>query len=177
MAHAVGFVARSVFGVIIGPKSGCSGIRKSMTLEKGKKLGPYEILSHIGAGGMGEVYLGRDTRHDRNVAIKVLQAELAEDAERVARFEREAKTLASLNHPNIAQIYGFEEADGKKFLVLENVEGETLSKRIKAGALQIDDALEVGKQIAEALEAAHEKGIIHRDLKPGNVMLSPDGTV
>ena len=138
-----------------------------------ERIGAYTVLRELGHGGMGVVYLAHDAKLDRDVAIKVLPAELADDGERVARFEREAKLLASLNHPNIAQIHGFEELDGKKFLVLEYVEGETLSKRIKAGPLQIDDALEVGKQIAEALGAAHEKGIIHRDLKPANVQIRP----
>ena len=146
-------------------------------LEAGSQIGSYEIVREIGRGGMGVVHLAYDANLDRDVAIKTLPNEVAGDAGRLARFQREAKLLASLNHPNIAAIYGFEEADGKRFLVLEYVEGETLSKRIKAGPLQIDDALEVGKQIAEALEAAHGKGIIHRDLKPANVQLRPDGTV
>ena len=146
-----------------------------MTLSNVTKLGLYEIIDLLGKGGMGEVWRARDSKLDRDVAIKVLPAELAEDAERFLRFEREAKTLASLNHPNIAQIFGFEEAGGKRFIVLEYVEGETLSKRFKAGPMQIDDAMEVGKQIAEALEAAHAKGIIHRDLKPANVQLRPAG--
>jgi serine/threonine protein kinase len=141
------------------------------------KLGPYEILSPIGAGGMGEVYRAKDTRLDREVAIKVLPDALSRDPERLQRFQREAKVLASLNHPNIAAIYGFEEVDGKAFLVMELAEGETLAKRIKNGPLPIDDALAVGKQIAEALEAAHEKGIIHRDLKPENVKITPAGKV
>ncbi|MCZ6654927.1 MAG: protein kinase [Planctomycetota bacterium] len=148
-----------------------------MRLSPDTTLGSYTILALLGKGGMGEVWRARDSTLDREVAIKVLPESLAGDTERVLRFEREAKTLASLNHPNIASIYGFEEADGKRFLVLEFVEGETLSDRLKGGPLQIDDALEVGKQIAEALEAAHARGIIHRDLKPANVQLRPDGTV
>ena len=148
-----------------------------MTLVAGMTLGPYEIHSPLGKGGMGEVYRAKDTRLEREVAIKVLPDIMARDKERVLRFEREAKLLASLNHPNIAAIHGFEEADGKKFLALEFVEGETLAQRLNRGVLAIDDALEVGKQITEALEAAHGKGIIHRDLKPGNVMVRPDGTV
>ena len=148
-----------------------------MTLEKGKKLGPYEILSHLGAGGMGEVYLARDTRLDRDVAIKVLPDALARDPERQARLRREAKVLASLNHPNVAAVYGFEESDGTSFLVLEYVEGETLAARLKRGPIAMDEALDVARQMAEALEGAHEKGVIHRDLKPSNVMLRPDGAV
>ncbi len=140
-------------------------------------VGPYEVTRELGRGGMGVVYLAHDPKLDREVAIKVLPEAFARDKERLLRFEREAKLLASLNHTNIAAIHGFEEADGKKFLVLEYVEGETLATRIKRGALPVDEALEVCKQIAEALEAAHEKGIIHRDLKPSNVMVKPDGTV
>jgi len=137
----------------------------------------YRILEKLGAGGMGEVYLAEDTNLDRQVAIKVLPDVFADDAERLARFEREAKLLASLNHPNIAVIHGFEEADGKRFLVLELVEGETLAERIKKGPLPIDEALEVCRQIAEGLESAHEKGVIHRDLKPANVKITPEGKV
>ena len=148
-----------------------------MALEKRTKLGPYEILSPLGAGGMGEVYLARDGKLDRQVAIKVLPKIFSRDAERLARFEREAKLLASLNHPNIAAIHGFDDADGTRFLVMEYVEGETLAARIKRGALSVEDALDVAKQMAEALEAAHEKGVIHRDFKPGNVMIRPDGSV
>ena len=146
-------------------------------LSAGTKLGPYEILAALGAGGMGEVYRARDTRLDRTVAIKVLPEAFAADTERVARFEREAKTLASLNHPHIAAIYGLEDADGVKALVMELVEGEDLSQRIARGAIPLDEALPIAKQIAEALEAAHEQGIIHRDLKPANIKVRPDGTV
>ncbi len=148
-----------------------------MALTAGTKLGPYEILSPLGAGGMGEVYRARDATLDRDVAIKVLPETFARDPERVARFQREAKVLASLNHPNIAAIHGFEESDGKRFLVLELVEGQTLAERLRDGAMPVDEALDVGKQMTEALEAAHERGIIHRDLKPANVKLTPEGVV
>ncbi|MCH7885006.1 MAG: serine/threonine-protein kinase [Planctomycetes bacterium] len=148
-----------------------------MTLSAGTEFGPYKIIAPLGAGGMGEVYRARDAKLDREVAIKVLPDTFARDPERIARFQREAKVLASLNHPSIAAIYGFEESDGKRFLVLELVEGETLAERLRGGVLPVDEGLEVCKQIAEALEAAHEKGVIHRDLKPGNVMIRPDGSV
>ena len=148
-----------------------------MSLAIGAHLGPYEILSPLGAGGMGEVYRAKDTRLDRDVAIKVIPEAMTRDADRMARFEREAKVLASLNHPNIGAIHGFESAEARKFLVLEYVEGQTLAQRLKTGALPVDEALAVGKQMADALEAAHEKGIIHRDLKPGNVMIRHDGAV
>jgi serine/threonine protein kinase len=134
----------------------------------GDKLGPYEILAPIGAGGMGEVYRARDTKLDRDVAIKILPAALAQDPERLARFEREAKVLASLNHPNIAQIYGIED----RALIMELVAGEDLK-----GPLPIETALNYARQIADALEAAHEKGIVHRDLKPADIMITPAGVV
>ncbi len=143
----------------------------------GKTLGHYEILEPLGKGGMGEVYRARDTKLDRDVAIKVLPEDLASDPDRVTRFEREAKLLAQLNHPNIAAIYGLERAEDARFLVLELVEGKTLADQLNAGPLAVEEALKVGQQIAEALEAAHEKGIVHRDLKPANVMLTPDGKV
>ncbi len=145
--------------------------------EVAKTIGPYKILREIGRGGMGVVYLARDTKLDRDVAIKVLPEAFARDKERLLRFEREAKLLASLNHTNVAAIHGFEECDGKKFLVLEYVEGETLAQRLKSGSLAVEDALDLARQMAGALEAAHEKGVIHRDLKPGNIMVRPDGTV
>jgi eukaryotic-like serine/threonine-protein kinase len=137
----------------------------------------YRIQAKIGAGGMGEVYRATDTRLSRDVAIKVLPEALARDADRMARFEREAKVLASLNHPNIASIYGFEESNGSRALVMELVEGLTLAERIKQGPLPLDEALPIAKQIAEGLEYAHERGIIHRDLKPSNVKLTRDGQV
>ena len=148
-----------------------------MALASGTRLGPYEITAQIGVGGMGEVYRATDTKLDRDVAIKVLPESLAADPDRIARFQREAKTLASLNHPNIAQIHGLEESEGIKALVMELVEGPTLADRIAQGAIPVDETLPVAKQIAEALEAAHEQGIIHRDLKPANVKLRPDGVV
>jgi serine/threonine protein kinase len=146
-------------------------------LEKGTRLGPYEILSPLGAGGMGEVYLASDSKLDRKVAIKVLPESMTRDIERVARFEREAKLLASLNHPNIAAIHGFDDLDGTRFLVMEYVEGQTLGDHLRNGPVAVEDALDIGKKIAEALEAAHEQGVIHRDLKPANVMIREDGTV
>ena len=148
-----------------------------MPLAAGTRLGPYEISSLIGKGGMGEVYRARDTKLDRDVAIKVLPEEFAQDAERLARFEREAKLLASLNHPNIASIYGLEESDGVTALVLELVEGPTLAERIAEGPIPVDEALPIARQMAEALEAGHEIGVIHRDLKPANVKVKEDGTV
>ena len=154
-----------------------------MALTLGARLGPYEIIAQIGAGGMGEVYRATDTNLGRDVALKVLPDTFAQDSERLARFEREAKTLASLNHSNIAIIHGFEKAPGLRALVMELVEGPTLADRLAQGAglsahaLPIDETLAIAKQIAEALEAAHEQGIIHRDLKPSNIKLRPDGTV
>ena len=150
----------------------------------GARLGSYEILAKIGEGGMGAVFRARDTKLDRDVAIKVLPEAFAHDAERLARFMREAKVLASLNHPHIAGIYGLETSPAlpglpapPAFIVMELVEGEDLSQRIAKGAVPIDEALPIAKQIAEALEAAHEQGIIHRDLKPANIRVRPDGTV
>ena len=148
-----------------------------MPLGPGARLGPYEIQSAIGAGGMGEVYRATDTNLGRRVAIKILPDAFAHDPERVARFEREAKTLASLNHPNIAIIHGLEKSHGTCALVMELVEGEDLSQRIARGPIPIDEALPIAKQIAEALDAAHEQGVIHRDLKPANIKISPNGTV
>jgi len=144
-----------------------------VTLTSGTRLGPYEIIAPIGAGGMGEVYRARDTKLDRDVAIKVLPESFAQDADRLARFTREAKTLASLNHPNIAQIFGIE----SDAIVMELVEGEDLSQVISRGPIAFGDALPIAKQIADALEAAHEQGIIHRDLKPQNIKVRADGTV
>ena len=143
----------------------------------GARLGPYEILSALGVGGMGEVYRARDSKLNRDVAIKVLLPSVANDPDRLARFSREAQVLASLNHPNIAHIHGLEEADGVRALVMELVEGEDLAQRIARGPIPLDEALPIARQIAEALEAAHEHGIIHRDLKPANIKVRPDGTV
>ncbi|MEE8147593.1 MAG: protein kinase, partial [Longimicrobiales bacterium] len=148
-----------------------------MPLEPGTRLGPYEILAPLGAGGMGEVYRATDTKLGRDVAIKVLPSEVAGAPERLARFEREAKLLASLNHPHIAAIYGLEEAQGQPFLVLELVEGEGLEQRLRRGAIPVEQGLAIARQIAEALEEAHGKGIVHRDLKPENVKLTPEGKV
>ena len=146
-------------------------------LEPGTRLGPYEIIAPIGKGGMGEVYRARDMKLGRNVAIKVLPAAFAQDQERVARFRREAQVLASFNHPNIAAIHGFEETEEGVALALELVEGEDLQQRLRRGPIPIDEARVLAKQIAEGLEAAHEKGIMHRDLKPANVKVTPEGQV
>ncbi len=148
-----------------------------MPLQPGTTLGPYKVTAKIGEGGMGQVYRARDTKLDRDVALKVLPEVFTADPDRLARFEREAKVLASLNHPNIAAIYGLEEAGDTRALVLELVEGPTLADRIKRGPIPLDEALPIAKQIAEALEAAHEAGVIHRDLKPANIKVRDDGTV
>src|SRR5438552_3074170 len=148
-----------------------------MSIQIGSKLGSLEITALLGKGGMGEVYRGRDTKLKREVAIKILPEEWARDADRISRFQREAEVLASLNHPNIAGIYDFQEAEGARFLVLELVEGETLADRIQRGPIPVNEALSIAKSICEALEAAHEKGIVHRDLKPANVKITPDGKV
>ena len=148
-----------------------------MPLTPGSRLGAFSIVAPLGAGGMGEVFRATDTRLGRDVAIKALPAEFARAPERLARFEREARLLASLSHPNIAGIHGLEEIDGARYLVLEFVEGETLAARIARGPLPVDEAVDVARQIAAGLEAAHESGVIHRDLKPGNVMLTPYGAV
>ena len=162
-----------------------------MALNPGTRLGVYEVAAKIGEGGMGEVYQARDTKLDRDVALKVLPAAFTADPDRLARFEREAKVLASLNHPNIASIYGLEESGQTRALVLELVEGPTLAERITGSGdpsgspirgsedprLPVEEALTIARQIAEALEAAHEQGIIHRDLKPANIKVREDGTV
>jgi eukaryotic-like serine/threonine-protein kinase len=143
----------------------------------GSKLAHYEITSHLGSGGMGDVYQATDTKLGRSVAIKLLPEAFSHDADRAARFEREARVLASLNHPNIAAIYGIEEASGRKFLVMELVGGEPLAERIVRGPIPVEETLNIAKSICQAVEAAHEKGIIHRDLKPGNVMVGSDAAV
>src|ERR1700693_5629014 len=148
-----------------------------MSLVPGTRLGPFEILAPIGAGGMGEVYRAKDTTLGRDVAIKVLPQAVASEPDRVARFQREAQALAALNHPNIASIYGFEQSGQVRSLVMELVEGPTLAERIAAGPVPLEQALEIARQIAEALDAAHQKGIVHRDLKPANVKVRPDGQV
>jgi len=148
-----------------------------MRLPAGTKLGPYEILTPLGAGGMGEVYRGRDPKLHRDVAIKILPASVAHDPERIGRFKREARLLASLNDPHIGIIYGFEEDKDTCALILELVEGETLADRLKTGPLPVAEVVRVARQIAGALDAAHGRGIIHRDLKPANIKLTPEGSV
>jgi serine/threonine-protein kinase len=148
-----------------------------MAIEAGRRLGTFEVVSRLGVGGMGEVYLARDSRLGRDVAIKVLPEGVARDAERLARFDREARALAALSHPNVGAIHGAEEAEGIRFLVLELIPGDTLGDRIGRGALKLEEALGLACQVAAAMEAAHERGIVHRDLKPANVKVTPDGRV
>jgi len=143
----------------------------------GTKLAHYEITTHLGTGGMGEVYEATDAKLGRSVAIKLLPEAFSHDGDRVARFEREARLLASLNHPNIATIYGVEESGGRKFLVMELVPGETLAYRLKLGPVPVDEALSIARQIADGLQSAHEKGVVHRDLKPANIKVTPQGQV
>src|SRR5215831_4174438 len=161
------------------PHFGVIGYNRAnfMAITIGQQLGPYEITALLGKGGMGEVYLARDTKLKRGVAIKTLPDEFSRDPDRVSRFQREAEVLASLNHPNIAAIYDVEEAGGSRYLVLELVEGETLADRIQRGPIPVEEALDIAKRICEALEAAHEKGIVHRDLKPANVKITAEGKV
>src|SRR5437867_5004582 len=147
-----------------------------MPLAPGTQLGPYEISVPLGAGGMGEVYRARDTRLERMVAIKILPAQVSNDPVRKQRFEREAKTISSLNHPNICTLHDIGSQDGVDYLVMECVEGETLAKRLEKGPLPLDQVVKYGAQIADALDKAHRAGIVHRDLKPGNIMLTPTGT-
>src|SRR5215470_7940321 len=146
-----------------------------MMLARGSGVGPYEILSLLGAGGMGEVYKARDTRLDRTVAIKILPDTLSADPQFRERFDREAKAISQLTHPNICTLYDVGEQQGTAYLVMEYLEGETLEQRLKKGALPLDEALKIAIQIADALSAAHRRGIVHRDLKPGNVMLTKQG--
>ena len=148
-----------------------------MTLKPGSRLGVYEITAQIGEGGMGQVFRATDTKLKRPVAIKILPPSVATNHDRLARFQREAEVLASLNHPHIAAIYGLEESGGPTALVMELVDGEDLSQRLARGAIPLDEALPIAKQIAEALDAAHGQGIIHRDLKPANIKVRADGTV
>jgi serine/threonine protein kinase len=148
-----------------------------LALTSGTRLGVYEVIAPIGEGGMGQVYRARDTKLNRDVALKILPDAFAKDPDRLARFTCEAQTLASLNHANIGAIYGIEESGDVRALVMELVEGEDLSQRIARGAIPLDETLPIARQIADALEAAHEQGIIHRDLKPANIKLRPDGTV
>ena len=148
-----------------------------MALTVGTRLGHYDVTALLGEGGMGQVWQATDTQLHRDVALKILPDAFADDPDHLARFEREAHVLASLNHPNIAQIHGIEEAEGTRALVLELVEGPTLADRIAKGPIPVDESLPIAKQIAEALEAAHEAGVIHRDLKPSNVMLTGEGHV
>src|SRR5262252_136553 len=148
-----------------------------MSISRGTRFGSYEIAEPIGSGGMGEVYRARDTTLGRDVALKVLPASFSNDAMRVARFEQEAKTLASLSQSNIAHIYGLERSDGNTGIVMELVDGETLVDRLAQGPIPVAEALRIANQIADALEAAHERTIVHRDLKPANIKIKPDGTV
>ena len=148
-----------------------------MTLQAGARLGPYEILSPIGAGGMGEIYRAKDTKLGRDVAIKVLPEEVAQDAERLSRFEREARSLAALNHPGIVTIFSVEQSGQTRFLTMELVEGESLDKLLAPGSLSLARFFEIAVPLADALSAAHERGIVHRDLKPANVMVTPEGRV
>jgi serine/threonine protein kinase len=148
-----------------------------MSLSPGTRLGPYVVTATIGAGGMGEVYRARDQKLEREVAVKVLPEASAADPDRLMRFEREARTLAALNHPNIAAIYGVEESDGVHALVMELVDGPTLEEVIRGKALPLEEALAVARHIADALEAAHDQGIVHRDLKPANIKVRADGVV
>src|SRR2546427_11590404 len=146
-----------------------------MSITPGTRIGPYHVQSPIGDGGMGIVFRAHDTKLQRDVALKLLPDHFADDPDRLARFQREAQLLASLNHPNIAQIYGLEESANTRCIVMELVEGQTLAERLKRGPIPIDEALAIAKQIAEGLEAAHERGIVHRDLKPANIKLTVDG--
>src|SRR4030088_2918293 len=146
-----------------------------MPLTAGNKLGPYEIVAPLGAGGMGEVYRARDTRLDRTVALKILPAQFSGDPIRKQRFEREAKTISSLNHPHICMLHDVGSQDGVDYLVMECVEGETLAKRLEKTALPLEQVLKFGAQIADALDKAHRSSVVHRDLKPGNIMLTPSG--
>jgi len=147
-----------------------------MALAPSTRLGPYEILAPLGAGGMGEVYGARDTRLERTVAIKILPSQFSSDPVRKQRFEREAKTISNLNHPHICVLHDIGSQDGVDYLVMECVEGETLAKRLEKGPLALEQVLKLSAQIADALNKAHRSGVVHRDLKPGNIMLTPTGS-
>jgi serine/threonine protein kinase len=146
-----------------------------MALASGTKLGPYEIVAPLGAGGMGEVYRARDTRPERTVAVKILSTQLSDNPELKQRFEREARTVSSLNHPHICQLFDVGSQDGTDFLVMEFLDGETLAERLRRGVIPLPELLKTGMEVAEALETAHRAGIVHRDLKPGNIMLTKTG--
>src|SRR3954463_2022725 len=148
-----------------------------MGISPGSRFGPYEVTAPLGEGGMGVVFRGRDSRLQRDVALKLLPENFASDPDRLARFQREAQVLASLNHPNIAQVYGLENVDGSACIVMELVEGETIADKLKRGPFSFHEAIEIARQIADALAAAHERGVVHRDLKPANIKLTPNGTV
>ena len=171
-ASAPGFLAQPALQIAAGLVTAAS-----LAPLTGQQLGVYRITALLGRGGMGEVYRARDTRLGRDVAIKVLPRALTGDPDRLARFEREARVLASLNHPHIGMLHGLEESDGHLALVLELVEGETLAERLARGPVPVKAALNWARQIAEALDAAHEKGIVHRDLKPANVKITPEDVV
>ena len=171
-SQAAGFLSEPAFAAASGIVTHAGG-----TLLTGRRIGVYQIQTLLGAGGMGEVYRASDTKLDRDVALKVLPDAFTRDPDRLARFKREAQVLASLNHPHIGAIYGFEDSGDIHALVLELVEGDTLADRIARGPIPLYDALPIARQIAEALEAAHEQGIIHRDLKPSNIKITPDGVV
>src|SRR6266699_6726312 len=146
-----------------------------MSLPPGTKLGPYEIVGPVGAGGMGEVYRARDTRLDRTVAVKILPAHLSQHAEARERFDREARAISSLSHPNICHLYDVGQQDGVSYLVMEYLEGETLADRLRKGPLPLEQVLKTGAEICEGLEKAHRNGVVHRDLKPSNIMLTKSG--
>jgi serine/threonine protein kinase len=148
-----------------------------MPLASGARIGPYEVQSLIGTGGMGQVYRAHDTKLERDVALKLLPDDFVSDSDRMARFQREAQVLASLNHPNIAQIYGLEDSTSTRCIVMELVEGESLDEQLKRGPLPVEEAVRLAREIADALEAAHERGIVHRDLKPANIKITPEGKV
>ena len=148
-----------------------------MSISPGSRIGPYDVTAPLGEGGMGVVFRGRDSRLQRDVALKLLPDNFASDPDRLSRFQREAQVLASLNHANIAQIYGLEQVNGSTCIVMELVEGQTLAERLKNGPLSYDEVLDICRQVADALSTAHERGIVHRDLKPANIKLTPNGTV